>query len=135
MQGVEILASAGTRPNVLFADFVKMPTDSTVDPATAGGLLFDKFGDTFLEQMPMVHRAFPNVAHWLRDGDLLPQDAVRFLTTAHVQAHDLCGHSVPYGLRYPIRSEAQWYLRAPLEELYADANAMWIYSAPQTRGR
>jgi hypothetical protein len=133
MQGVEIVVSAGARPHVLFADFVLMPPDSGIDPASAGGLLFNSFGDLFLEQMPFVEIGFPNVADWLRRNDLLNKESVRFLTTAHVQAHDLCGHSVPYSLKNATRARADWFVRAPLEELYADTQAMWIYSAPATR--
>ena len=133
MQGIEISVSAGVRPHVLFADFVKMG-NSGIDSATAGGLLFDSFGDGFLnEQMKQVQQIFPQVAHWFEEKNLLNTDTVRLLTTAHVQAHDLCGHSVPYNLVHPTRNKVDWFLRAPLEEYYADTQAMWIYSDPVMR--
>jgi hypothetical protein len=133
MQGVEILSSAGVRPHVLFADFVKME-EGAIDPATAGGLLFDSFGDGFLnEQMKRIERAFPGVVRWLEAKGVMNTQSFRLLTAAHVQAHDLCGHSVPYSLRHPTRLKADWHLRAPLEEYYADTQAMWIYSSPTTR--
>ncbi|HEX4495907.1 MAG TPA: hypothetical protein VIE43_09590 [Thermoanaerobaculia bacterium] len=134
LQGVEIILSAGRRPPVLFADFVAMGPDSGIDPATGGGLLFSTFGDMFLEEMPLVERAFPNVAEWLTSSSLLNRDSIRLLTTAHVQAHDLCGHSVPYHLNDPTRLKVESFLRTPLEEYYADTQAMWIYSnAASTR--
>jgi hypothetical protein len=129
MQGVEVILSAGKRPPVLFADFVEMGPDSGIDPATAGGLLFSTFGDMFFDQMPLVERAFPNVAEWLTRSSLLNKDNIRLLTTAHVQAHDLCGHSVPYNLNDPTRVKVDSFLRTPLEEYYADTQAMWIYSS------
>lgn len=133
MQGVEVIVSAGRQPHVLFADFVAMGVDSGIDPATAGGLLFSSFGDLFLDQMPLVEKAFPNVAEWLTTSSLLHKENIRLLTTAHVQAHDLCGHSVPYNLNDSTRVKVEPFLRGPLEEFYADTQAMWIYSAASTR--
>lgn len=133
-QGVEIIMGAGARPPVLFADFVAMAPDSGIDPATAGGLVFSTFGDIFLDQMPLIERAFPNVAEWLTKSSLLTKESIRLLTTAHVQAHDLCGHSVPYCLNNSARLKVESFLRTPLEEYYADTQAMWIYSrAASTR--
>ncbi|HXC44490.1 MAG TPA: hypothetical protein VNY51_13330 [Candidatus Dormibacteraeota bacterium] len=133
LHAVEIIASAGQRPHVLFADFLEMGPDSSIDSSTAGGLLFDSFGDLFLDYMPSVERVFPNVADWLAKRSLLNRTSIRFLTAAHVQAHDLCGHSVPFSLAHPNRLAAIPALRAHLEELYADAQAMWICTASQTR--
>ena len=83
----------------------------------------------FLDQMPLVERAFPNVAEWLSRSSLLNKESIRLLTTAHVQAHDLCGNSVPYNLNDPTRVKVESFLRTPLEEYYADTQAMWIYSS------
>ncbi len=133
MQGVEVQASAGACPQVLFADFVEMGM-SEIDPATAGGLLFDAFGDDFLKnQLKQVKRAFPNVAEWLEAKAVLNPESIHLLTTAHVQGHDLCGHCVPYNLNDPTRLASNQFLRQPLEECYADTQAMWIFSSPVTR--
>ncbi len=129
MQGIEVKVSAGKRPHVLFADFVAMNKDCGIDPATAGGLLFSSFGDLMLDQMTLVEKAFPNVAEWLHSTSLLNTENIRLLTTAHVQAHDLCGHSVPYNLNDSTRVQADLFLRGPLEEYYADTQAMWTYSS------
>jgi len=133
VQGFEVLGSAGVCPQVLFADFVNMAEGHNLDPATAGGIVFDSFGDSLLDHIFRLESTFPDVVRWLGGKGVLNHETIHRLTVAHVLAHDLCGHSIPYDLRNPTRCAVDWYLRAPLEEMYADTHAMWIYSAPATR--